>query len=125
MGTFLRSALNNAHSKFCCYCKRTGHHNRCTYTVCPKEFAGSTETIAINQSSTNVYDSGQLVVADGKTTDTVTPTVDTDHMLLINGKRVLLQTAIVPVFCTNGSVVSARILLDSTSQGTFMMEQLW
>ena len=45
-------------------------------------------------------------------------------MLLTNGERVLLQTAIVPVYCTNGSIISARILLDSASQRTFMTERL-
>ena len=36
----------------------------------------------------------------------------------------LLQTAIVPVYCANGSIISARILLDSASQRTFMTERL-
>ena len=36
----------------------------------------------------------------------------------------LLQTAMVPVCCANGSIISARILLDSASQRTFMTEKL-
>ena len=36
----------------------------------------------------------------------------------------LLQTAIVPVYCANGSIVSACILLDSASQRILMTEKL-
>ena len=55
---------------------------------------------------------------------TVIPAVNTDHMLLTSGEWVLLQTAIVPVCCADGSNISARILLDSASQRTFMTERL-
>ena len=54
----------------------------------------------------------------------MTPAVNTDHMLLTSGERVLLQTAMVPICCANGSIISARILLDSASQRTFMTESL-
>jgi len=37
---------------------------------------------------------------------------------------VLLQTAVAPVCCGDGSVISARILLDSASQRTFMTDQM-
>ena len=46
-------------------------------------------------------------------------------MLLASGERVLLQIATVPVQSVSGSVtVTARVLLDSASQRTFMTDQL-
>ena len=81
----------------------------------------STVNQATNQPSTN---ESHADVTPEITTDTVTPAVNKEHMLLTSGERVLLQTAIVPVYCANGSNVSARILLDSASQRTFMMERL-
>ena len=120
----------------CHYCKRVGHHNR---SLCPKQFIEtpqSSETTATNQSSTVNKatcanqspivnrESSQADATTETTTDTVAPAVNTEHMLLTNGERVLLQTAIVPVYCANGSIVSARILLDSASQRTFMTEKL-
>ena len=53
----------------------------------------------------------------------MTPAVSLDHMLLVSGERVILQTAVAPVYCVNGStMISAHILLDSASQRTFMTE---
>jgi len=37
---------------------------------------------------------------------------------------VLLQTAVAPVCCGDGSVISARILLDSVSQRTFVTDRM-
>ena len=46
-------------------------------------------------------------------------------MLLASGERVLLQIATVPVQSLDGSVtVTARVLLDSASQRTFMTDHL-
>ena len=84
------------------------------------------EATVINQSSiTSVHDN--QTVANTETTvdvDTVTPAVSTDHILLTTGERVLHQTAMVPIYCANGSIISARILLDSASQQTFMTQRL-
>ena len=113
----VRNGLN-AHSKPCCHCRKIGHHNQ---SICPKKFTISSETTAINQSSPSANDSSQSVVTTESTVNTVTPPVNTDHMLL---EQVLLQTAVVPVCCANGSTISARILLDSASQRTFMTERL-
>ena len=115
-GHFLKECPT-AHSKFCYYCKRIGHHHR---SLCPKQFNGvtqSSETTATNQSSTvnnqlpinkatnqSSTDENQADVTE-TTTNTVTPAVNTEHMLLTNGERVLLQTAVVPVYCANGSIV--------------------
>ena len=122
--------------KPCHYCKRVGHHNR---SLCPKQFIEtpqSSETTATNQSSTVNKatctnqspmvnrESSQADATTETTTDTVAPAVNTEDMLLTNGERVLLQTAIVPIYCANGSIVSAHILLDSASQRTFMTEKL-
>jgi len=38
--------------------------------------------------------------------------------------QVLLQTAIVPVCCSDGSVITARVLLHSASQRTFMTNRM-
>ena len=46
-------------------------------------------------------------------------------MLLSSGERVLLQIATVPIQSLDGSVtVTARVLLDSASQRTFMTDRL-
>ena len=49
----------------------------------------------------------------------------TTQMLTTSGERVVLQTAVVVLQSTDGSVrATARVLLDSASQRTFMMDQL-
>ena len=111
----------NAYSKLCCYCRKTGHHNR---SIFPKQFTISSETTAVNQSSVGDSEKCQPEITTETITDTVAPAVNTDHMLLTSGERVLLQTAVVPVYCTNGSIISARVLLDSASQRTFMTRRL-
>ena len=139
-----------AYLKPCHYCKRVGHHN---CSLCPKQFIEtpqSSETTATtshplltrqhvlttNQSSTVNKatcanqspivnrESSQADATTETTTDTVAPAVNTEHILLTNGEQMLLQTAIVPIYCGNGSIVSACILLDSASQRTFMTEKL-
>ena len=50
--------------------------------------------------------------------------VKLSHTLLASGEKVLLQTAKVIVSGTNGCKISARVLLDSASQRTFVTEQL-
>ena len=51
--------------------------------------------------------------------------VGSDASLLASGERVLLQTAVVPLYSLDSSViVNTRVLLDSASQRTFMTEQL-
>jgi len=88
--------------------------------MCPKPISLS-ETTAVSQSTAEY----QPVVSTGtSTTNTVTSAVSTDHMLLTSGERVILQTALVPIYCSNGSIISARLLLDSASQRTFMTERL-
>jgi len=42
-----------------------------------------------------------------------------DHILLASRKSVLLHTAIVPAYYSDGSVITARVLLDSASQYPF------
>jgi len=138
VGHLFRDCVNS-HSKSCCYCGTSGHHNPC---ICPKKFSLSHETTAHDQLSTRASTmcpkpislsettavsqstvENQPVVSTGtttSTTNTVTPTVSTDHMLLTSGERVILQTALVPIYCSNGSF----ILLDSASQRTFMTEGL-
>jgi len=89
--------------------------------VCPK-LTSSSETIALNQTST---DNQSVVNAETTATNnTVTPAVCTDHTLLTSGERVILQTALVPIYCHNESIISAPLLLDSASQRTFMTERL-
>ena len=46
------------------------------------------------------------------------------NTLLAGGERVLLQTAQVVVCGKNGVQCQARILMDSASHRTFMMEQM-
>ena len=50
--------------------------------------------------------------------------VHLSHALLASGEKVLLQTAKVTVTGTDGCKISARILLDSARQRTFITGQL-
>ena len=65
--------------------KKIGNHHR---SICPIKFTispekpATIETIAINQASPSANDSSQPVVTAKSTVDTVTPAVNTDHMLL-------------------------------------------
>ena len=45
IGHLFRECVNG-HSRSCCYCGASGHHNRC---ICPKKFASSPDTTAVNQ----------------------------------------------------------------------------
>jgi len=118
---------SNPYLKKCYYCGKCGHHNR---SICPKQWADGTEATVVSQSSVsqssvnssenNPSSASNEVMVE---TDIVTPAVSSDHMLLVSGERVILQTAVAPVYCVNGStMISARILLDSASQRTFMTE---
>jgi len=79
--------------------------------MCPK-LTSSSETIAVNHSST---DNQSVISAETTaTTNTVTPAVSTDHTLLTSGERAILQTALVPIYCNDGSIISARY--DSASK---------
>ena len=107
----------SSQKKSCCYCGKKGYHNRC---LCSQKFARQgtdalmvTEVDESSEDSiggvSSVYQSNQL-----------TATVNSNA-----GERVLLQIATVPVQSVNGSLtVTARILLDSASQRTFMTDQL-
>jgi len=117
--------------KKCYYRKRAGHHNRC---ICPKQFARSSEAPTSDQSFVTNVDqcSDKDHIKNNTATDTSLtisaetdrPSGDSDHMLLASGERVPLQTALAPVCCGDGSVISARILLDSASRRTFMTNQM-
>jgi len=100
--------------KKCNYCKRAGHHNRC---VCPQKFPMSTEDSTVSQSfttNTDHQDSEDNQSSSSSESDTslaISTKVDnlagdSDHMLLASGERVLLQIAIVPVCCNDGSVIT-------------------
>ena len=65
---------------------------------------------------------GQPIIS--KETNTDVNHVKLAHTLLVSGEKVLLQMAKVTVSGTNGCKVSARVLLDSASQRTFVTEQL-
>ena len=117
----------NCHSsqKSCCYCGKKGYRNRC---LCPQKFARQEETDAlmlteVEESSEDSIGSAGSVNQSNKLTATVNSNVT--PMLLASGERVLLQMATVPVQSVNGSVtVTARVLLDSASQRTFITDQL-
>jgi len=98
--------------------------------MCPKQWADGTEATVVSQSpvsqspvnssENNLSNASNEVIVE---TDIVMPAVSSDHMLLVSGKRVILQTVVAPVYCANGStMISARILLDSASQRTSMTE---
>ena len=110
----------NARSKSCYYCHKVGHHHR---SICSKHF-GMPSNIDKNQTSVNVNSSeaGQPIIF--KETNTDVNHVKLSHTLLASGEKVLLQTAKVIVSGTNGCKISARVLLDSASQRTFVTEQL-
>ena len=114
--------------KKCYYCKRAGHHYRCIY---PQKFLISTEDSTVSQSfTTNTdhqdrEDNQSSSTPESDTSLAISTRVDnlagdSDHMLLASGEKVLLQTAIVLVCCSDRSVITARVLLDSASQRTFM-----
>ena len=96
--------------KKCYYCKGTGHHNRC---ICPKQFAMSSEVPTGSQSfTTNVDQCSEKDQANNTAATDTSLTVsanidkpldDSDQILLASGERVLLQTAVAPVCCSDGS----------------------
>ena len=110
----------HAQSKSCYYCHKVGHHHR---SICPKHF-GVPSNNDTNQTSVNVNSSeaGQPTIST-ETNDDVNY-AKLSHTLLASEEKVLLQTAKVIVSGTNGCKVSARVLLDSASQRTFVFEQL-
>ena len=110
----------HARSKSCYYCHKVGHHHR---SICSKHF-GMPSNNDKNQTSVNVNSSeaGQPIIS--KETNTDVNHVKLSHTLLASGEKVLLQTAKVIVSGTNGCKISARALLDSASQRTFVTEQL-
>jgi len=118
---------SNPYLKKCYYCGKCGHHNQ---SICPKQWADGTKATVVSQSSvsqspvntseSNLSNASNEVIVE---TDIVMPAVSSDHMLLVSRERVILQTTVAPVYCTNGSTMnSACILLDSTSRRTFMTE---
>ena len=112
----------HAQSKSCYYCCKVGHHHR---SICPKHF-GVPSNNDTNQTLVNVNSSeaGQPIISKGTNTDV--NHVKLSHTLLVSEEIVLLQTANLKVIVsgTNGCKISARVLLDSASQRTFVTEQL-
>ena len=76
--------------------------------------------------ASDVADSSSLLSAKNSLHDESSPTELTvgshvTHTMLASNERVLLQTAIVPIQTSDGqTLTNARVLLDSTSQRTFM-----
>jgi len=84
-------------------------------------------TTECNVSSDDAIDATATRTESVKGTDDSVNVVDsnTTRMLLASGEKVLLQIATVPIQKVDGSVtVTARALLDSTSQITFMTDHL-
>ena len=120
-----------AQSRSCHYCKQVGHHHHC---ICPKHFTVSSNSDTnqapsnINQASVNVNSSEAGQPPTSKETNTNKSNdvnhVHLSHALLASGEKVLLQTVKVTVIGTDGCKITARVLLDSASQRTFMTGQL-
>jgi len=100
---------SNPYLKKYYYCGKCGHHNR---SICPKQWADGTEAIVVSQSSVSQspVNTGENNSSNASNeaiveTDIVTPAVSSDYMLLVSGKRVILQTAMAPIYCANGSTM--------------------
>jgi len=116
--------------KKCDYCIKAACHDRC---ICPKQFSMSSEDPTVSQLfTTNVLDhqgsedNQSSDTADNDTSLAISANVTSgnDYMLLASRERVLLQTKIVPIYCSDGSVITARVLLDSASQCTFKTDRM-
>ena len=115
----------SSQKKSCCYCGKKGSHNRC---LCPQKFTRQvTESFVTTESSDDAIDATATHTESVRETDNSVNIVDsnTTPMLLASGEKVLLQIATVPIQKMDGSVtVTARVLLDSASQRTFMTDRL-
>ena len=114
----------SSQKKSCCYCGKKGYHNRC---LCPHKFTRQeTDALIVTEVNESSKDSiGGVSSVDQSNQLAATVDSNVTPMLLASGERVLLQIATVPVQSVNGSVtVTARVLLDSASQRTFMTDQL-
>ena len=107
--------------KSCYYCGKGNSHNRC---ICPQKFGKSDVNVMFPELPVNTKEesvkpsnSDQLAVSNFSTTTTPS--------LLASGERVLLQTTTVLVQPPDGMAsATARVLLDSASQHTFMTNNL-
>ena len=107
--------------KSCYYCGKGNSHNRC---ICPQKFGTSDVNVIVPELPVNIKEESvkpsnidQLAVSNSLTTTTPS--------LLASGERVLLQTATVLVQPPDGMAsATARVLLDSASQRTFMTNNL-
>ena len=104
----------------CHYCGKRGHHNR---VICPQKFGNQPEV----KSGDVVSDNVSILTDDSSNqpSEVVNSTsVGSDQILITSGEKVLLQTANVPIQMAEGTLVMARVLLDSASHRTFMTEKL-
>ena len=118
----------SSQKKSCCYCGKKGSHNR---YLCPQKFTRqvteSFVTTKCNVSSDDAIDATATHTESVRETDDSVDIVDsnTTPMLLASGEKVLLQIATVLIQKMDGSInVTARVLLDSASQRTFMTDRL-
>ena len=114
--------------KRCCdHCGKQGYHNRC---LCPVKFP---EKISNNDNAEAFCSTDSNGVTslppDSRLSEEVQ--LKDDHLtyatesLLASGERVLLQTAVVPIFSSDGqTLINSRVLLDSASQRIFMTTKL-
>ena len=104
----------------CHYCEKRGHHNR---AICPQKFGNQLEGTSKDADSDNV----NPVIDDSSNqpSEVVNSTsIGSDQILIASGEKVLLQTANVPIQMVDGTIIMARVLLDSASHRTFMTEKL-
>ena len=102
-----------------------GYHNRC---LCPQKFprqeTGALLVTEPGQSFTE-NNADPTSSADESNGSMTTANSNATSMLLASGERVMLQIATVPIQSLDGSVtITARVLLDSASQRTFMTDRL-
>ena len=106
---------NNA----CDHCKQTGHHNR---AICPKRSSDRNAAQSVTVVTTAASENCPSNQETGVETPTLVNTNTTQALACT--ERVLLQTAVATICLTNGTgSTSARILLDSGSQRTFMTDR--
>ena len=127
--------------KSCYYCGKSNSHNRC---ICAQKFKDSDVSLVVPESgqqsgrenvahesvrpsnnNSTVQEHVRSPNSDNSASTTASTNPTNVPSLLASGERVLLQTATVVVQNPGGvATITARVLLDSASQRTFMTKNL-
>ena len=114
---------------FCIHCQKKSEHNR---ALCPEKFGSrkreACNAIASNSAAANVAHSSQADISKlsiNISHDAQLPSVKPDTALLATDQYAMFQTATVMVRKPSSDmIVPCRIVLDSASHRTFMLQSL-